>query len=249
MSQGGESRARPEAERKRGLLPTKPDPLTSLVLVIPVFLVYHLGILVIDLRNGVDLVSQATFALLEQSLLAYVGVTLGLAACLVGALAFLRQRGKVRPVALFPVLAESTALAFGMLVSVGWASAKLFMVLPLVDGARPLGPVEKLVMSAGAGFHEELVFRVILYGGMAELGRRGREGRRPLTAILGAALLSSLLFSAVHYIGSLSDAFTFASFFFRFLAGVYLVTVYELRGFAVAVYTHTIYDLLVFFLL
>ena len=33
-------------------LTTPYDPLTSLVLTIPVFLVYHLGILLVDMRNG-----------------------------------------------------------------------------------------------------------------------------------------------------------------------------------------------------
>ncbi|MEO0326194.1 MAG: CPBP family glutamic-type intramembrane protease, partial [Myxococcota bacterium] len=187
------------AERRgRRWLPRKADPLTSLVLVVPVFLTYHLGILAIDLRNGVDLVSQATFALLERSLLAYVAVTLAFAAGLVGAMLLLRRRGTVKPVALVPVLVESTVLAIGLRVSVGWAAARLTWIPPLADAARPLGPLEKLVMAAGAGFHEELVFRVALYGGLAELARRTRRGGQRAAALLAAAVLSSVLFSAVH---------------------------------------------------
>ena len=55
------------------------DPLTSLALTVPVFLLYHLGILFVDLRNGVDLVSGLTFQLLHYSMLAYVGTTLAVA--------------------------------------------------------------------------------------------------------------------------------------------------------------------------
>ncbi len=247
---GAEPRSDATDAPKRGLarlLPAKADPLTSLALVVPVFLVYHYGILAIDLRNGVDLVSQATFALLERSLLAYVAVTLGFAGGLVGAMYLLRRRGTVKPVALVPVLVESTVLALGLRLSVGWAAARLTWIPPLATTAHELGPFEKLVMSAGAGFHEELVFRVALYGGLAELARRTREGSARLGALLAAARVSSLLFSAVHYVGALSDPFALGSFVFRFLAGLYLVTVYELRGFAVAVYTHTVYDLMVFF--
>ncbi|MBW2463694.1 MAG: hypothetical protein JRH11_18735 [Deltaproteobacteria bacterium] len=84
------------------------DPLTSLVLTVPVFLVYHLGILFIDLRNGVDLVSGLTFRLLEQSIGAYVAVTVGGAMALVGAGVFLRRGDKrFQPRELVPVLVES----------------------------------------------------------------------------------------------------------------------------------------------
>ena len=110
-----------------------------------------------------------------------------------------------------------------------------------------MGFLEKLVMAAGAGFHEELIFRVLLFGGCFAL-----LSRLPLwpkwAAIMAAAVTMALLFSAIHYIGPMSDTFQLTSFFFRFLAGLYLTAVYYLRGFAVAVYTHTIYDLIVFFL-
>ena len=100
-------------------------------------------------------------------------------------------------------------------------------------------------MSAGAGFHEELVFRALLFGGLAAAIKA--FGSKAWQAVLIAAVVSSALFSAVHYVGSLSDQFTFVSFTFRFLAGMYLAAVYRLRGFAVAVYTHAIYDVLVMF--
>ena len=41
----------------------KADPFTSAVLTVPVFLLYHLGILAIDQRNGVDWVSGLMLAL------------------------------------------------------------------------------------------------------------------------------------------------------------------------------------------
>lgn len=227
------------------------DPLTSLVLTVPVFLVYHLGILLVDLRNGVDLVSGVTFALLDYSVAAYVAATLSVAAGLVLAAMVLRRRAQLRPVELVPILAESSALALLMLVLVGWATSQVFATtlgpsLAAEVGGRALGPLEKVVLSAGAGFHEELVFRVGLFAGLAfvlvRVSRLSRTG-----ATVTAALTSAVLFSAVHYLGPLGDPFALVSFTFRFLAGLYLAAVYAFRGFAVAVYTHTLYDLLVFF--
>lgn len=226
-----------------GYLTHKHDPLTGLVLTIPVFLVYHLGLLLIDLRNGVDLVTDLTMSLLERSLLAYVGLTLAIAVGLVAALWFLRRKkdARFRPRELVPVIVEGLVLAIVMMFTVGWATQQL---LPGQAGPTPLSPLEKVIMSCGAGFHEEIVFRAGLFGGGAWLlARRLSETRSALIAML----VSSVLFSAIHYVGPLGDTFTLQSFLFRTLAGVFFVAVYHYRGFAVGVYTHTIYDLIVMF--
>jgi len=220
------------------------DPLTSLVLTVPVFLIYHLGILVIDLRNGVDLVSTATFALLEQSVAAYIAVTLAIAAGLFGAGWWLRREGKIRPAKLLPVVGESVLWSVVMLLLLGWATNQIFAQQ---IGERALGPVEKIVMAAGAGFHEELIFRVGLFaGGTWLLSRAKKLG--PTWAAVIAAIVSSLLFSTMHYVGALGDTISIVSFTFRVLAGLYLAALYRFRGFAVAVYTHAFYDVLVFFI-
>ena len=219
------------------------DPFTSLVLVIPVFLVYHVGILLIDLRNGVDLVSALTFALLERSVLGYLGATVGIALGLGIAAWLLRRHGRMRAIEIGPVAVESLLLAVGMAITVGWATQ---VVLPGQVGPRPMGPVEKIVMAAGAGFHEELVFRAGIFAGLRG-GLVRLFGVRAWRATLIAVIVSSLLFSAVHYVGALGDPLSIVSFTFRFFAGAYLAMVYAWRGFAVAVYTHAVYDLLVFF--
>lgn len=234
--------------RSVAYLKRRHDPLTSLLLTIPIFLLYHLGILFISLRNGVDLVSGLTFRLLEHSLSAYVGVTIGYAVAIVMAAYFLRQKGKIRASDWGPVLAESTLLAAVMSVTVGWATAQLFDWQVGPGGmTRAMDPVEKLVMAAGAGFHEELVFRVGLFaGGTLLLTRLTKLGGT--RSALVAGVVSSIVFSAIHYVGPFGDPFQLTSFGFRVLAGLYLAAVYHFRGFAVAVYTHTIYDLIVFFL-
>jgi hypothetical protein len=230
----------------------RPDPLTSVVLTTPVFLVYHLGVLLIDKRNGVDWVSDLTLQLLHASVPAYVAVSIGLCALLALAVFLLRKRGTVRPQALLPIVAESAAWAVLMLVSVGWAVQSVMPALQLpmlsVGGAAAqLGPIEKIVMAAGAGFHEEVTFRVILFSGAARL--LTSLGTRALPAFLLTALLSSLVFAFVHHLGAAGEGLTVAAFSFRTLAGLYLCALYAARGFAVAVYTHALYDALVFFVL
>ncbi|MBN8609064.1 MAG: CPBP family intramembrane metalloprotease [Deltaproteobacteria bacterium] len=252
----------PRAEIKKSAQPTgwrrltvPYDPLTSLVLTMPVFLVYHLGLLLTDLRNGADLVTGLMVQVLDRSLLGYVALTLSVAVGVALAGRHLRKRDHhaLEPKALVPVIAESTVWSFVMLVSVGWLTAQIVGVwlsmdhAPLLQlGPRTLGPLERIVMSAGAGFHEELVFRVGLFGGGALALERLAKLSTTRAALI-AALVSSLLFSAVHYVGALGDGFTIASFLFRFFMGLAFAALYRFRGLAVAVYTHTIYDLLVFF--
>jgi membrane protease YdiL (CAAX protease family) len=261
MAEREKARA-PRAEIKKSAPPTgwrrlavPYDPLTSLVLTMPVFLVYHLGLLVTDLRNGADLVTGLMVQVLDRSLLGYVALTLSIAVGVALAGRYLRKRDHhtLEPKTLVPVIGESAVWSVVMLVSVGWLTSQIVGAwlsmgdAPLLQlGPRTLGPLERIVMSAGAGFHEELVFRVGLFGGGALALERVAKLTATRAALI-AALVSSLLFSAVHYLGALGDSFTIASFLFRFFMGVAFAALYRFRGLAVAVYTHTIYDLLVFF--
>ena len=99
------------------------------------------------------------------------------------------------------------------------------------------------VISAGAGLHEELIFRVLGMGGIGFL-LYGITGRR--RAWLAALILSSLIFSLAHHVGPAGEAFTYAAFVYRTLAGVFFALVYQFRGFAVAAWTHALYDVYVF---
>ena len=55
--------------------------------------------------------------------------------------------------------------------------------------------------------------------------------------------LSSLVFALAHYLGP--ESFTVFTFTFRTLAGLIFATIFLFRGFAVAVYTHCLYDVYV----
>jgi hypothetical protein len=242
------SRRGASGRRALSRLTTPHDALTSLVLTLPVFLVYHVGIVFMDLRNGADFVTGNLISLLDLSMGGYLALTFAVAGGLAASVALLRKQNDLRLGALGPVVAESVLWAALMWLLVGWATARIVphAWVTLQTGPRPLGPLERLVMSAGAGFYEELVFRVGLFGGLTHLFTR--HGVPALRAGLAAAAASALLFSAVHYVGALGDAFSLGSFVFRALSGLYLAALYRFRGFAVAVYAHALYDVGVFFL-
>jgi membrane protease YdiL (CAAX protease family) len=101
----------------------------------------------------------------------------------------------------------------------------------------------KLALSIGAGVYEELLFRVLLVGGLFLALKKLM--RKKEHAYIIAALIGALIFSWVHYIGPLGDPFTLWSFTFRFLFGLALNVIFLLRGFGVAAWTHALYDVMV----
>jgi hypothetical protein len=101
----------------------------------------------------------------------------------------------------------------------------------------------EIMLSLGAGFYEELIFRVLLFSGTAYTLILLKL--TPVKAWLLAAFFSSLLFSWCHYMNG--EPFTFSGAFFRFFMAILLCILYKIRGFGVVAYTHAIYDLLVIF--
>jgi hypothetical protein len=104
-----------------------------------------------------------------------------------------------------------------------------------------------LMMSVGAGVWEEATFRLGLLTGLLVLGERV-IGMRRSVAFLLALGVSSFLFSAVHHIPPYGDPLRLGVFTFRLLAGVCFGLLFKFRGFAVAVYTHALYDVYVLIL-
>ncbi len=101
----------------------------------------------------------------------------------------------------------------------------------------------QIALSIGAGIYEELLFRVILVGGLYAM-LKAILGFRTAAYIL-AAVAGALLFSAIHYMGPLGDDFTTQSFLFRFFFGLALNVIYLVRGFGVAAWTHALYDIMI----
>lgn len=115
-----------------------------------------------------------------------------------------------------------------------------------MGGGIPLGATQAFMLSLGAGVFEELLFRMLLMGGIVWFLVKIGGLRHGWALALGIAI-SSFIFSSFHYVGNLGDRFTLESFCYRFWAGVCLATIYGLRGFGIAVWTHVLYDLTVFF--
>jgi len=218
------------------------DGITSAILVFPLFLGYQLGILSGRGQNGVDLLTRSLVQVAERDLGNYVAILGAMLVIYAAVLVVLRRRGRFDPRAFLPMLAESTLYALTMGSIILFVMNQVIGVLPglSIGGGRSAADV--LVISAGAGFHEELVFRVILMGGLAWL-LTGITGKKRAWMI--ALVVSSVVFSLAHHVGPSQEAFTFAAFVYRTLAGAFFALVYQVRGFAVAAWTHALYDVFV----
>jgi hypothetical protein len=99
-----------------------------------------------------------------------------------------------------------------------------------------------LVGYLGAGVYEEALFRLILVPVLFGLLRL-LQTPQVLASTL-AVTGSALLFALAHHAGSPDEAFSWFAFVFRWMAGVFFAWIFVLRGFGIAVGTHTAYDIL-----
>jgi membrane protease YdiL (CAAX protease family) len=232
----------------KSYLETSRDLPTSAILVFPLFVLYQIGLLASGgVRNGVDFVTDVLMALAGHNFWNYFLINLGILVLFGLSLIWLRKKGDFNPKLWPKVIAESSIYAFFFGAAVIGLMRTLGLDVLLASGAAEAaeyGVFDSLVLSIGAGLYEELVFRVFLMGGLFWVATKALKWPVWLSAV-SAVVLSSLVFSSVHYIGSLGDPFEMGSFAFRFFAGVLLAVIFYLRGFAVAVYTHAIYDVIV----
>lgn len=131
------------------------------------------------------------------------------------------------------------ALLLAMLVS----KATSLMFAFSADGGTGLGKGQEFALSLGAGLYEELVFRVLLVPVLVFLFTKLGFNRK--ASLVAGILVGALLFSAMHYMGSMGDLFTLSSFTYRFLFGVALNGLLLTRGFGITAWTHSLYNVMV----
>jgi len=242
-------------------------PFTDLALTLPLFVGYHLGVVFLPYRNAADWVTAELQKLVDHSLWAYAALTLALGAVYVTPL-MLAGRGKHMGWQRFAWMgSEGVFYAVGMRLVAGLLAARLLnWVAPAAGGEGLLKVAPALsasvqeasnaldlgtrfagaVMSLGAGFYEEVLFRAVLYGGgvtlLLFLFNITRAAQK-FAFRLFWALAAAVAFSAWHHFGSMGEVFEFRTFSFRTICGLVFTVIYQFRGLAPAVWTHALYDL------
>jgi membrane protease YdiL (CAAX protease family) len=226
-------------------------PLTSLVFVAPFLLAYECGIVLLGpeaMRNGADVWLRQLLDVLGFG--QYFLLPLVTCAILLGWHHLTQHRWHVAANVLGGMLLESGLLG-SLLLGIAQLQAWLFFAaggafatssgMPASlseDGVRVIG-------FFGAGIYEELLFRLVLLSAMVGLLRFAGESRRASWIV--AILMSSLVFSAAHFqfLTPGGDPFTWYSFLFRALAGIFFSLLFVCRGFGITVGAHALYDIFV----
>lgn len=105
--------------------------------------------------------------------------------------------------------------------------------------------INSLVLNIGAGIYEEFVFRFLLITGILWILKRAVANKFIIYA--GSLLLSSLLFAFFHYLEPFSEPFQVNSFLFRFIAGSVFSIIFIFRGYGIAAYSHSFYNIFLMF--
>jgi hypothetical protein len=235
-------------------------PLPCLAFVAPLLLVYELGVLwqggarAEAWRTGADAWMRHGLATLGLTDRWFPPLCLALALLVWHVLA--AREWRFSPFVPLAMALESVVLAVALvglskLVDLGFENLERSPSWLLTTSASPWAaasadrdrPAALLIGFLGAGVYEEALFRLLLIP-VAFRALRLLQTPVVLASTL-AVTASALLFSLAHHAGTPGEPFTWFAFIFRWAAGVYFAWVFVLRGFGVAVGTHTAYDILV----
>ena len=216
----------------------------SFLFTLPLFFLYEINILflswddILVVRNGADflmrniLESFDIYGLYGLGLVFFLGL-------LVTYIFFIKedQQQEVNVNFLFIMLAESML----------WSVVLYFLLFKfMVLLMNPVGKtiLQQVTLAIGAGIYEEFLFRVLLIAGLSGILGFVFMWDKTFKNII-AVVLSGGIFSAFHFMGEYGDFFSMELFLIRFFAGLILGVLYTYRGFGIAAYTHSIYDLIV----
>ncbi len=147
-----------------------------------------------------------------------------------------RQPWRVRASVVGLMYVESLALAIPLLLFQRWVT--------LMGGGAAPGALGEAALGIGAGIYEELIFRLILISVVSILGT-DLLGRPNVVVLPLAVVISALAFAGHHHQPVGRDPFDAGQFAFRTLAGLYLGTIFVVRGYGPAAGTHAAYNLIV----
>jgi len=214
----------------------------SVVMALPLLLTYE--ILIILTHSNYWVIRNAADVWIRTFLMAFDLKAQHITFVMIGVLFVLIPITKIRCSGItikikyiFIMLVES--LAYSIILGV-------ILQLILKSGGLSAGGLgnnvlQNIALSLGAGFFEEIIFRVFLLS-LLFLMFKLLTNRIVLAGVF-SILISSLLFSISHYVGSMADSWELYSFMFRWIAGMLFTILYFLRGFAITAYTHALYDI------
>jgi hypothetical protein len=212
------------------------DLASSMVVIFPLLLAYQVAVLFGSPVNGADLVTRVLYVACGRSAAAYLLVHASVAALFLLWMRKVQRQTVLRFDVVAPLLLDSAIY--------GLCLASLLSLLMHHGFGLSLSQTfgrDTLVSAAGAGVHEELIFRcagiAILSASLLLVGIP-----RPSATAL-AIITTSIAFAAAHHLGQYGEPLSLHAMLYRSLAGAVFAVIYWYRSLGHAVYAHTLYDL------
>jgi len=221
------------------------SPFYSFIITLPIFLLYELGLFLMRgtefsyIKNGADVLIEDMIATLGFDIF-YISSSIFLLAFFI--IAYYQKKNydsfTIYKSYLSIMLFESFVYALLLFLLLG--NMSLYLMDISVQDIK-----FNIILSLGAGIYEELIFRVfsifVLYKFISFIFKSMRHFSTQFSALL----LSSILFSLFHFMGT--ESFSQEAFTIRFIAGILLGILYINRGFGITAITHSFYDIFVIF--
>jgi len=226
----------------RGYFAQSALPLTSLVFVLPMLILYEVG----THRLAVDSALRTDGRIIAHNLMQDFFLWIGAHRSYLPALTVVgvllcwhiarNDAWKVSPTVLIGMLFESLLLAFPLIL----LSMVFARYLPLAASTDSIVP--NIVLNMGAGVYEELVFRLITFTLLSLLLIDILKIPRRYGTLL-IVVFSAITFSLYHYLGN--EAFQGRIFAFRIVAGLFFGATFLYRGYGVTAGAHAAYDIFI----
>ena len=216
-------------------------------------ILYELGLLLpnpLRIENGIGAMFSALI-----NMLPYGTLSISILLVLVGAyfiITDLREGVVLKPFHFVLMFTESLCWALLIFFNLSFIVTNLVgnsavtMQLSRPDGGMPTYYLQDIALSFGAGFYEELFFRLFLIQFFFLIAKALQKDVTKWNVRLVIIIIASILFSAVHYVGSMGDTLQLNSFMQRFFFGWVMYPILMYRGFGIVAWTHALYDVLVF---
>ncbi len=214
----------------------------SFLFILPLLVIYEIGIAIqgSGVKNTADVIVKTPLILLgKNGSLIFNSLVIIL---LFVSVFYVEKEHRLNPVIFISMFIESAVYALFVGYGLGFIVYKiLFTYVLAMSFSKDLWM--GIILSVGAGVYEEIVFRFLLISLLYFILTNLLKTNKPFGIII-SIITAALIFTALHYVGTLGDRFTYTNFMFRLLAGIVLSTIFIFRGLGIAVYTHAIYDVL-----
>jgi membrane protease YdiL (CAAX protease family) len=224
-------------------------PAIGFLFITPIWILYELlayqlnDSLQGDLRTGVDLLITKLILIVKLPVILSLLIPAGLIFVVVFSSRTSLRRMNPAPHYFVLMFLESLVYATVFGIVVGWMTSTI-LTLSAVQWHLPA--VASIVTHLGAGIYEEILFRFLLITGIVYLMQKVVKTPRSLACSL-AVLISSLVFALFHYLTLFQEPLIPETFVFRFIGGLVFSGLFLFRGIGITVYSHSFYNILLFF--